>query len=274
LRDQRVVVLGAGSAGCGISDLLVKGMQHDGLSEADARSRCWLVDRSGLLHEGLSNLLPFQQRFVQPRARLAGWQLARPDGIGLQDVVQNVRPTILIGTSGQPGMFTEDIVRDMASHVERPIIFPLSNPTSRSEAVPADLVVWSGGRALVATGSPFADVSYQGRTLRIAQCNNSYIFPAMGLGILAARARRVTEDMFMAASRAFAECSPALHDSHAALLPPLEDIRRVARHIAVAVAGEAQRNGVAEPASAGELERQVDAKVWTPQYPRLRRPPQ
>jgi malate dehydrogenase (oxaloacetate-decarboxylating) len=175
LRDQRVVVVGAGSAGCGISDLLVKAMQHDGLSEADARSRFWLIDRSGLLHEGLSNLLPFQQRFVQPRARLAGWQLARPDGIGLQDVVQNVRPTILIGTSGQPGMFTEGIVREMASHVERPIIFPLSTPTSRSEAVPADLIVWSGGRALVATGSPFADVLYQGRTLRIAQCNNSYI---------------------------------------------------------------------------------------------------
>jgi malate dehydrogenase (oxaloacetate-decarboxylating) len=183
----------------------------------------------------------------------------------------NVQPTILIGTSGRPGLFTEDIIRTMARHAPRPIIFPLSNPTSRSEAQPADLIAWTAGRALVATGSPFDEVSYQGRRIRIAQCNYSYIFPAMGLGILSVRAQRVTDSMFMAAAHTLAECSPALSDPQGALLPPLEDVRGVSRWIALAVAAEAQRQGVAEPTSAEVLERLVDAKMWTPHYAQLRR---
>jgi malate dehydrogenase (oxaloacetate-decarboxylating) len=155
--------------------------------------------------------------------------------------------------------------------VQRPIILPLSNPTSRCEAQPEDLIAWTDGRALIATGSPFGDVAYQGRRIRIAQCNNSCIFPAMGLGVLSVRARQVTESMFMAASHALAECSPALGDPQEALLPPLEDIRRVSRRIALAVAAEAQRQGVAESTSAEGLERLVDAKMWTPHYVRLKR---
>jgi malate dehydrogenase (oxaloacetate-decarboxylating) len=271
LRDQQVAVVGAGSAGSGICAQLMAAMQREGLPAAEARSRFWLIDRSGLLREGMTNLLPFQETFAQPRERLAGWKLTRPESIGLMDVMTNVNPTILIGTSGQPGLFTEDIIRTMAQHVPRPIILPLSNPTSRAEARPEDLIAWTDGRALVATGSPFGDVPYQGRRIRTAQCNNSYIFPAMGLGILSVRARRVTESMFMVAAQALAECSPALSDPQGALLPPLEDIRGVSRRVALAVAAEAQRQGVAERAPAEASERLVDAKMWTPHYSRLRR---
>jgi malate dehydrogenase (oxaloacetate-decarboxylating) len=271
LRDQQIAVLGAGSAGCGICAQLVTAMQQEGLSEAEASSHLWLIDRDGLLREGLTNLLPFQEAFVQPRERLAGWKLGQSETIGLKDVVTNVHPTVLIGTSAQPGLFTEDIVRTMAQHVRRPIIFPLSNPTSQSEAEPSDLIAWTDGRTLIATGSPFDAVSYQGRRIRIAQCNNSYIFPAMSLGILSVRAHRVTESMFMAAAHALAECSPALSDPQGALLPPLEDIRRVSRRIALAVAAEAQHRGVAARTSAEELERLVDAKMWIPHYAQLRR---
>ncbi len=269
LRDQRVVVVGAGSAGCGISEQLCAAMVRDGLSERDARSRFWLIDRQGLLREGLTGLLPFQAPFVQPRAALAGWKLARPDEVGLADVVANVRPTILIGTSGMPGVFTEPIVREMARHVGRPIILPLSNPTERAEARPADLLAWTDGRVLIATGSPFEPVAFRGRTIPIAQCNNSYIFPGVGLGILAVGATRVTDGMFMAASLALADCAPALRDREAPLLPPLTEIRTVSRRIALAVAAEAQRAGLAAPTAREELERLVDAKMWTPRYPRL-----
>jgi malate dehydrogenase (oxaloacetate-decarboxylating) len=271
LRDQRVVVLGAGSAGCGISEQLSRAMVQDGLSEAEARARFWLIDKPGLLHDGLTGLQPFQQPFAQPRERLTGWQLSRPDHIGLADVVANVHPTILIGVTGQANAFPETVVRDMALHVERPIIFPLSNPTAHAEATPADLVVWTEGRALIATGSPFADVPYHGSVIRIAQCNNNCIFPAVGLGVLAVGARRVTDEMFMAAARALAECSPALSDPKASLLPPVKDIRTVARHIALAVAAEAQRQGVAEPTTAEEPERLVDARRWEPRYRPMKR---
>ncbi|MEW6542720.1 MAG: NAD-dependent malic enzyme [Nitrospirota bacterium] len=270
LRDQRVVTVGAGSAGCGISEQLCAAMVREGLSEREARSRFWLIDRQGLLREGLT-LLPFQEKFVQPRAALAGWKLARPDRVELADVVANVRPTILIGASGVPGVFTEPVVREMARHVGRPIIFPLSNPTERAEAKPADLLAWTDGNALVATGSPFEPVSFRGRTVPIAQCNNSYIFPGLGLGVLAVGAKRVTDGMFMAASLALAECAPALQSREAPLLPPLTEIRSVSRRIALAVAAEAQRAGLAAPTSRDELERLVEGKMWAPRYPRFTR---
>ncbi len=270
LRDQRVVVFGAGSAGCGISEQICAAMVREGLPEAEARSRFWLIDRPGLLREGLTGLLPFQQRFVQPRAALAGWRLAKPEAVGFADVVTHVHPTILIGASGVPGVFTESIVREMANYAPRPIIFPLSNPTSRCEAMPADLLAWTDGQAIVATGSPFPDVAYQGRAIRIVQCNNSYIFPGLGLGVLAVRASRITDGMFMAASIALADSSPAIADPNGPLLPPLEDIRTVSRWIAIAVAAEARRAGVART-SPRELERLVDERMWTPRYPRLRR---
>jgi len=273
LRDQRIAVLGAGTAGCGISEQLITAMVQQGLTEAEARSRFYLVDRQGLLLDDMHELPPFQRRLAQTRAHIAGWRLANPGAVTLADVVANARVTILIGFSGRPGLFTEEIVREMAQHTPRPIILPLSNPTSHSEATPADLLEWTDGRAIIATGSSFPDVRFRGDTIPIAQCNNSYVFPAIGLGVLAARARRVTDEMLMAAAEALAETSPAHCDPKAPLLPRLRDIHEVTRQIARAVALQAQRDGVAERISSESLEAQLTANFWIPAYPTLRRKP-
>jgi malate dehydrogenase (oxaloacetate-decarboxylating) len=271
LRDHTVAILGAGSAGCGIAEQLVAAMVEEGLPEAEARSRFFLIDRQGLLHDGMDGLQPFQRKLAQPGDRVIGWRRAEDKPIELLDVIEHAHPTILIGVSGQPHTFTEEAIRAMARHVERPIVFPLSNPTSRVEATPAELIAWTDGRALVATGSPFDDVEYGGRRYPIAQCNNSYIFPGLGLGVRAVGARRVSDAMFMAAARALADTAPARRDPAGALLPPLSDSRRVARTIAVAVADAARREGLADPSAAGGLETLVDAKVWYPRYLKMRR---
>ncbi len=268
LVDQRIVVVGAGSAGTGISDQIVSAMVAEGLPERDALARLWLVDRHGLLHSGMTDLAPFQNRYAQPLERLSGWARDDPGGFTLAEVVEHVKPTVLIGTTGQPGAFPPEVVRAMARHVERPAIFPLSNPTSRSEATPEDLISWTDGRALVATGSPFPPVSHGGRTYRIAQCNNAYIFPGVGLGVIASRARRVSDAMFLAAARALGDASPTRTDRDAALFPPLEQIAQVSRRIALAVAAEARRQGLADPTAPGDLERLVDAARWEPRYVR------
>ena len=266
LCDQNVAFLGAGSAGCGIAEQMVATMVREGATEAAARSRFFMVDRPGLLHDGITGLLPFQQKLLQPCEQVKGWSSNAAGSISLLDVVQQARPTILVGVSAQPGLFTEEIVRAMASYADRPMIFPMSNPTSRAEAVPEDLIRWTDGRALIATGSPFEPVYYNGKCYPIAQSNNSYIFPGMGLGILAVKARRVSDDMFMVASVALSECSPALADPQAALLPPLDHIRAVSRSIAVAVARQAQAEGLAQQTTAEELENLIDATSWEPQY--------
>ena len=266
LCDQNVAFLGAGSAGCGIAEQMVATMVREGATEAAARSRFFMVDRPGLLHDGITGLLPFQQKLLQPCEQVKGWSSNVAGSISLLDVVQQARPTILVGVSAQPGLFTEEIVRSMASYTDRPMIFPMSNPTSRAEAVPEDLIRWTDGRALIATGSPFEPVYYNGKCYPIAQSNNSYIFPGLGLGILAVKARRVSDDMFMVASVALSECSPALADPQAALLPPLDHIRAVSRSIAVAVARQAQAEGLAQQTTAEELENLVDATSWEPQY--------
>ena len=266
LRDQRVAILGAGSAGCGIAEQLAAAMVADGLPEAESRVRFFLINRSGLLHDGMDGLRPAQRQFAQPKDRVIGWRPAEDRPIGLNDVVEHAQPTILIGASGQPHAFTEEGIRAMARHVERPIIFPLSNPTSRVEATPADLIAWTDGRALIATGSPFEDVASGGRRYPIAQCNNSYVFPGIGLGVRAVAARRVSDAMFMAAARALADCSPARQDPAGPLLPPLSASRRVARAIALAVAATAQHEGLAQSSTAEDLEQLVDAKMWQPRY--------
>jgi malate dehydrogenase (oxaloacetate-decarboxylating) len=268
LADQRIAILGAGSAATGIADLLVSALCADGLNERAALDRVWLVNRQGLLHTGLAGLAPFQARFARSRDDFAGW--TRTGGLDLAAVIENVRPTVLIGTSGQPGMFTEPMVRSMARHVARPAIFPLSNPTSRCEANPADLLTWSEGRALVATGSPFEDVVLAGKRFPIAQCNNSYIFPGVGQGVIASGARRVTDAMFMAAARSLAGASPAQADPTAPLLPPLEQIVPVSRRVAAAVAAEAQAEGLIAPCSPDDLERRIAARWWEPRYRRMR----
>ncbi len=266
LKDQQIVMVGAGSAGIGVADGLRQAMKSDGVSEQEARSRFWVVDSTGLLHSGRKGLTPEQAVYAQPEGRVSGWRRTSDGQIGLGDVVGRIEATILIGLSTVGGAFSEPIVREMARKAPRPIIFPLSNPTSKSEAKADDLIRWTDGRALVATGSPFAPVSYGGRVMPIAQCNNVYIFPAMGLGVVASGARRVTDAMMLAAARALAANSPALKDSSASLLPPLTDIRRVAAEIALAVGIQAQRDGVAPELSEDELRQRVRATQWTPAY--------
>ena len=266
LKEQRVVMLGAGSAGVGVADLLRAAMQEAGLSDEDARRRFWFVDKDGLLHSGRTDLTTEQRVYAQPLERVSAWA-SEGNRIALADVVRKAEPTILIGLSTAYGAFTEAIVREMARKVERPIIFPLSNPTSKSEATAEDLIRWTDGRALVASGSPFAPVSLGEREIPIAQCNNIYIFPAIGLGVVASRARRVTDTMILAAARALGEKSPALGDPSASLLPALPQLREVAAHIATAVGLEAQRAGVAPKTSDAELRKRVAATQWTPAYP-------
>ena len=203
---------------------------------------------------------------MQSREAVAGWTLEKPGEIGLLDVVVNARPTVLIGVSGQAGAFTEAVVRTMAQHVERPVIFPLSNPTSRSEATAEQLIAWTDGRALIGTGSPFAPVEWKGRTIPIDQTNNSYIFPGMGLGILASGARRVTDAMFMVAAKAVAEMSPTATDKKGRLLPPVGQMREVAVAVGKAVARQAQADGVAEKCDAATLDERIAAGVWEPRY--------
>jgi malate dehydrogenase (oxaloacetate-decarboxylating) len=266
LRDQRIAIFGAGSSAIGISDTLTAAMVDEGLSLPAARAAIWLVDSQGLVHTGRRPLESSKQRYAQAAATVGDWQLLSPARIGLHDVVRHVRPTILIGTSAQAGAFSEPIIREMAAAVARPIVFPLSNPTSKSEAAPADLLAWTDGRALVATGSPFADVAHHGRTVRIGQCNNAFIFPGVGLGVIASGARRVTDQMFVAAARALSEWSPARRDPDAALYPALETVRDVARDVAFAVGLEAGRQGVADPMPPGELMNRVKETMWEPNY--------
>ncbi len=267
LKDQQIVMLGAGSAGIGVADGLRGAMRQEGLSEQESRSHFWVVDRDGLLHSGRKDLTPEQAVYAQPEERLAGWPRTSNGQIGLADVIAKIDATILIGLSTVGSAFSESIVREMARKVQRPIIFPLSNPTSKSEAKPDDLIRWTEGRALVATGSPFPPVRYGGKTIPIAQCNNVFIFPAMGLGVVASGARRVTDAMMITAARTLGENSPAIKDSSASLLPPLTDIRKVAAEIATAVGVEAQKGGVAPKLAEDELRRKVATTQWVPSYP-------
>jgi malate dehydrogenase (oxaloacetate-decarboxylating) len=230
LREQQVVLVGAGSAGTGISDLLLMALVQEGLTEPEARSHLWLLSSRGLLHAGLKGLPPWQERYSRPEEEVAGWRRDGAGNIPLLEVVERVRPTALLGVSGQPGAFTEEAVRAMARHAERPIVFPLSNPTSRSEAHPADLLAWTGGRALVATGSPFAGVACGGRTVPVSQCNNSYVFPGLGMGVIASGARRVPDALFLAAARVLGDCAPE-GGPDAPLLPPLEELPAVSRRM-------------------------------------------
>lgn len=270
LREQRIVILGAGSAAIGICDQIVAAMMVEGAAELEARAKLWLVDSQGLVHTGRTKVEPFKQKYAQPTERTLNWKVNEPSQFTLGDVVKNVQPTILIGTSAQPGAFTEEIVREMAKHVERPVIFPLSNPTSKSEATPSDLLDWTEGRAVIATGSPFPDVVHGGRVIRIGQCNNSFIFPGVGLGVIASGARRVTDAMFVAAARVLSEFAPVLHDPEAPLYPPLEQVREVSLKVALEVAREAQRAGLAE-VDLDKLEQTVSGKMWKPHYAPLRR---
>src|SRR5215207_2627813 len=271
MHEQRVAVVGAGGAGTGISALLLRAMVEDGLPEAEARRRFYLVDRDGLLVEGMPGLLSFQEPFVQKRDAVAGWMLERESIIGLGDVVRNASPTVLIGVSGQPGAFPEGVIRTMAAQVARPVIFPLSNPTSRAGATPADIIAWTEGRAVIGTGSPFPPVLKNGAYVRVDQTNNSYVFPGIGLAAIAVHARRISDGMLMAAARALADVSPARLNPNANLLPPVSELRDVSLRVAQAVAMQARKDGLTEQMDAGDMYQKIRDRMWTPVYRPYRR---
>ncbi|WP_414633266.1 NAD-dependent malic enzyme [Cellvibrio sp. UBA7671] len=274
LRDQRIVFAGAGSAGCGIADQIVKQMKAEGASDAEARSKIFLISRDGLLQRNMPDLFDFQIPFCTPDDVVSSWTLAhsRIDGaINLLDVVSNARPTVLIGVSGQAGLFTKAVVEAMQVNCERPLILPLSNPTSQAEAQPVDILRWTSGKAMVATGSPFPPVHMGEQLVEIAQCNNSYIFPGIGLGVITAKAARITDNMMMTASKALADASPAVQFGAGALLPPLGDIREVSKLIARAVILQAIADGVALPIPHDVIDEKIEKNFWQPEYREYRR---
>ncbi len=267
LSEQRICIVGAGSAGSGIAAMLRDALEVAGLE--DGTAPLFLTDVNGLLHDRRNDLLDFQQPFAQPFEAVADW--ADPDGpTPLDRVVEHARPTIMVGVSGQPGLFTEAIVRSMAAMHERPILMPLSNPTARAEAVPSDLLAWTDGRALIATGSPFDDVTHDGITHEISQANNVYVFPGLGLGTLAAGAGKVTESMLLAAALAVADRSPcSIDDPTRGVLPDLEEIHEVSRRIAKAVAVAAVAAGTAPAIDDAEIDRRIERLWWEPVYPAI-----
>jgi malate dehydrogenase (oxaloacetate-decarboxylating) len=267
MRDQRIVIHGAGTAGLGIADMMRDVMVREGLSPEEATRRFWALGRSGILADDrTAHQYDFQQPYARPWDEVRDWGApgSRP---GLADVVRHVHPTMLIGTSTQSGAFSEQIVRDMAAHCDRPIIMPLSNPTSKAEAMPADLIAWTGGAALVATGSPFAPVEHDGVSYQIAQANNALVFPGLGLGVTVARASRISDKMIAAAADAVARLSDAARPG-ASLLPPVRDLRPVSAAVAIEVARAAAAEGLAR-VPLDNLIQQVHLAMWRPEYPRL-----
>ena len=265
LAGHRIVIFGMGTAGAGIADQLTAAMVADGVPEPEARRRFWAVDRPGLLTWDMPELSAAQHRYARDPGEVAGWPGHLADGISLANVVTQVRPTVLIGTSARPGAFTEAVVRDMAAHTERPVILPMSNPTALSEAVPRDLIAWTDGRALVATGSPYGAVDYGGVHYEIGQANNALVFPGLGLGVIAARARRVTDGMLLTAARAVADLVD-ISAPGAPLLPRIADLRETSVAVATAVARQAAAEGVASAALSSDLSSQVRALMWEPRY--------
>ncbi|MHC4161583.1 MAG: NAD-dependent malic enzyme, partial [Planctomycetota bacterium] len=263
LRDQRIVLLGAGSAGVGISRLIVDAMIEEGLGLREAHERIYTLDSKGLVVQGRPGLDDHKREFAVEPERIADWG-PTGDRIPLIKTVRRVKPTVLFGVSGQPAVFTEEVVREMVAHTRRPIILPLSNPTSCAEARPVDLLKWTDGMAIVGTGSPFDDVLYHGRRHRIGQGNNVFIFPGVGLGTIVSKARKVTDGMFLAAAKALAGCVSDECLEMSSVYPPIDDVRRCSREVAIAVARRAEEEGVAAPIP--DVEEKVDAAMWEPEY--------
>ncbi|MBB5211597.1 NAD-dependent malic enzyme [Microbulbifer hydrolyticus] len=266
LSKQKVLVVGAGSAGCGIAEQVVSAMVNDGLSEAEARARIFMFDRYGLVTSDMKGLHDFQEKLAQDPEKYP--QAPEWD---LENLIAKVKPTMLIGVSGQGGLFTQPVIEALHKGCKRPLVMPLSNPTSRAEATPEEVLTWTGGDAMVATGSPFEPVELDGNKYPIAQCNNVYIFPGIGLGVIAAGANRVTENMLMAASNALAENAPVVKEGSGALLPSLSNIREVGKAIARAVGKQAQEDGVAPGITEEKLEKNIEKNFWSPNYRRYRR---
>jgi malate dehydrogenase (oxaloacetate-decarboxylating) len=271
LKDQRIAVFGAGSAGSGIASLLHRAIVDSGVDAGAASRQFYMIDRYGLLTEGMNDIQPFQRPFVQPRDIAATWLRDDPATISLLDVARNAGITTLIGVSAQTGAFTRAVVGAIASKTARPVIFPLSNPTSKAEATPQDLTDWTGGRAVVGTGSPFPPVRRGETEQRIDQTNNSYIFPGVALGTIAVQARRISDEMFLAAAKALAELSPARTNPAATLLPPVAGMRDISFHVARAVAKQARHEGLSNDFSDAQIEAAIHRKMWKAAYHHYRR---
>lgn len=265
LINHRVVMHGAGTAGVGIIEQIVGAMMREGISEKEALAKIWMLDKNGLLMKG-NSLLPFQAPFAKDMNDVMQWQLRNSNEIRLYDVVKNVEPTILIGCSTAAGAFTEEIVKMMVSKVGRPIIMPLSNPNSLAEATPEHLVNWTEGKAIIASGSPFPDVSFGGKWQRVAQSNNAFAFPGIGLGVIVSKATRISDDMLWAATRAISECSPVNQDITAPLLPKLAEARLVSSKVAFAVAEQARKEGLASVTADLDFKHAIRHSMWEPQY--------
>jgi malate dehydrogenase (oxaloacetate-decarboxylating) len=265
LKAQRIVFVGAGSAGCGIAEQLVAHMVEEGLSEQQARSQIYMVGRNGLITEAAVDLNPSQQRLIHYSESLENWQTEAKQP-SLEEVVRFAKPTVLIGVSGQPGLFTQTLIETMQQGCDRPIVFPLSNPSKRIEASPQQLIEWTNGKAIIATGSPFEPITYNGIEYLIAQCNNSYIFPGIGLAVVAANISRITDELLMVASEILAAKSPLATAGTGALLPPLVNIVDVSMSIAFAVAKKAEQQGYADKMQDDVLQSKLEHIFWQPEY--------
>ncbi|MGA7095298.1 MAG: NAD-dependent malic enzyme [Candidatus Cybelea sp.] len=268
LIDQKIVVFGAGTAGCGIADLISNAMVTGGLSAEAAARRFWCVGRHGLLIDDIGELRDFQRPYARPAAEVALWKRDGESSISLEEVVRRIEPTILIGTSAVTGAFGESIVRAMAKGTPRPVILPLSNPTALAEAVPSDLVRWTDGKALIATGSPFDSVIYSGTTYTIGQANNAMLFPGLALGTIVTRAHLISDGMFTAAARTIAEIVDA-SQLGSPILPPVSNVREVSVHIAIAVAEQAARERLAR-VHPTNIEVAIRDAMWEPRYRPIR----
>jgi malate dehydrogenase (oxaloacetate-decarboxylating) len=266
LADQRLLLVGAGAAGIGIARILAARLAADGVEPAAARRAVVLVDSRGLVFEGREGVSPDKAPFAQPAARLAEWGLSEVSARDLASLVAAVRPTVLIGTSGCPGTFSEAVIRAMAAATPEPVVMPLSNPTANAEATPAEILAWSEGRALVAAGSPFGPVEVDGRRRPIGQANNVFVFPGIGLGVIVAEAQVVPDAAFLVAAETLAGLVAADRLAAGALYPPVGELRSVARAIAVAVVRRLRDEGFGRPIPDGGIEAAVDAAMWTPTY--------
>jgi malate dehydrogenase (oxaloacetate-decarboxylating) len=265
LSEQKVVFVGAGSAGCGIAEQVISQMVSEGIDDATARGQVFMVDRHGLLTEGMEDLRDFQQALVQTKAAISHWSFSG-DYASLRDVMNCAKPDILIGVSGVAGLFTEAVVKAMKKNCALPIIMPLSNPIKQIEARPEKVIEWTDGEVIIATGSPFKPVEYKGKTYPIAQCNNSYIFPGIGLGVLACKARRISDEMLRVASETLAAASPLANTGEGGILPPLTQLSELSKEIAFAVAKMAMSQGHALEMDDERLLRKINSNFWKPEY--------
>ena len=266
IKDQRIVFLGAGTAGCGIADQFFQAMVAHGLSEAEARKNFWLVDRQGLLLKNMTDLAFFQAPYARDPEEIKSWHRDAADHASLLDVVRNVKPTILVGCSTVRGAFTEEVVKTMATHCERPIILPLSNPTNHCEATAEQLMHWTDGKVLMALGSPFDPVNFKGKIYPVSQSNNAFVFPGIGRGVIASKAVRVSDEMIFAACEALSLASPARKDPMAPLLPDIANAADAADSIALAVANKAREQGLARVDKDADFVKILAEQKWEPRY--------